>query len=26
VLALPATEDVAAFPVEVRDGEVYVEV
>jgi 3-phenylpropionate/trans-cinnamate dioxygenase ferredoxin subunit len=26
VLALPATEDVEAFPVEVRDGEVYVEV
>jgi 3-phenylpropionate/trans-cinnamate dioxygenase ferredoxin subunit len=24
VLALPATEDVEAFPVEVRDGEVYV--
>ena len=26
VLALPATEDVEAFPVEVRDGEVYVDV
>ena len=26
VLSLPATEDVEAFPVEVRDGEVYVEV
>ena len=24
VLSLPATEDVEAFPVEVRDGEVYV--
>ena len=26
VLTLPATEDVEAFPVEVRDGEVYVQV
>jgi 3-phenylpropionate/trans-cinnamate dioxygenase ferredoxin component len=26
VLALPATEDVEAFPVVVRDGEIYVEV
>jgi nitrite reductase/ring-hydroxylating ferredoxin subunit len=26
VLALPATEDVEAFPVEVRDGQVYVQV